>query len=85
MAYTGHFDVSDDEPPTLVVVGGRDGIAPPVAMERRIADLRSAGREVEYQLYENLGHGFGRGTGTEAEVWIDDAVAFWERQLSELR
>jgi acetyl esterase/lipase len=77
MAYTGHSDHSSDEPPTFVVVGGRDGISPPAAMERRIVALRSAGTEVEYQVYRNLGHGFGAGTGTEAEGWIEQAAAFW--------
>lgn len=80
MAYTGHSDLSHTEPPTFVVVGGRDRIAPPAAMERRIAALRSAGTDVEYQVYPNLGHGFGAGTGTEAEGWIREAVAFWARQ-----
>lgn len=81
LAYTGHSDVSRDEPPTFVVVGGRDGIAPPAAMERRVAALRSAGTEVEYRVYPGLGHGFGAGTGTEAEGWISQAVAFWARQV----
>ena len=79
MAYTGHVDVSSDEPPTFVVVGEHDGIAPPSAMERRIAALRHAGTVVEYHKYKNLGHGFGLGTGTSAEGWIDDAVRFWEK------
>ena len=78
MAYTGHSDYSSDEPPTFVVVGEHDGIAPPSAMERRIAALRQAGTEVEYHKYKNLGHGFGLGTGTSAEGWIDDAIRFWE-------
>lgn len=82
MAYTGHSDISDEEPPTFVVVGGRDRIAPPQVMERRIAELRAAGTEVDYRLYQNLGHGFGSGTGTEAEGWVGDAVAFWERHLA---
>lgn len=81
MAYTGHSDVTEKEPPTFVVVGGRDRIAPPQAMERRLADLRATGTAVEYHLYENLGHGFGSGIGTEAEGWIGDAVGFWTRQL----
>lgn len=29
-AYTAHSDHSPDEPPTFVVVGERDGIAPPL-------------------------------------------------------
>ena len=79
MAYTGHSDYSSDEPPTFVVVGEHDGIALPSAMERRIAALRQAGTEVEYHKYRNLGHGFGLGTGTSAEGWIDDAIRFWEK------
>jgi len=47
--------------------------------ERRIAALRRAGTEVEYHKYKNLGHGFGLGTGTSAEGWIDDAIRFWEK------
>jgi len=79
MAYTGHSDYASDEPPTFVVVGEQDSIAPPSAMERRIAVLRHAGTEVEYHKYKNLGHGFGLGTGTSAEGWIDDAIRFWEK------
>jgi predicted esterase len=60
-------------------VGEDDGIAPPSAMERRIAALRRAGTEVEYRKYRNLGHGFGVGTGTSAEGWIADATRFWEK------
>jgi len=80
MAYTAHSDLSDDEPPTFVAVGEQDGIAPPSAMERRIAALRRAGTKVEYRKYPNLAHGFGPGTGTSAEGWIIDAIRFWERQ-----
>ncbi|WP_237050481.1 SDR family oxidoreductase [Microvirga ossetica] len=67
MAYTAHSDLSADEPPTFVAVGEEDVIAPPSAMERRIAALRQAGTEVEYRKYKELGHGFGPGTGTSAE------------------
>ena len=79
MAYTAHSDHVSDEPPTFVVVGEQDGIAPPSAMERRVAALRRAGTEVEYRTYKDLGHGFGPGTGTSAEGWIADAIRFWEK------
>ena len=79
MAYTGHSDVSRHEPPTYVVVGENDGIAPPAVMERRVEALRSRGTTVEYCKYKNLGHGFGVGTGTSAEGWIADAIRFWRR------
>jgi len=79
MAYTAHSDISAREPPTFVIVGERDGIAPPSVMERRVAALRRAGAEVDYRVYKNLGHGFGPGIGTDAEGWISDVTRFWER------
>jgi len=83
MAYTAHSDHSSAEPPTFVVVGEQDGIAPPSSMERRIAALHRAGIEVEYHKYKNLGHGFGPGTGTSAEGWIAEAVRFWEKFITQ--
>lgn len=53
----------------------------PATMERRVAALRRIGTEVEYHEYQNLGHGFGPGTGTAAEGWIALAVRFWERAI----
>jgi acetyl esterase/lipase len=79
MAYTAHSEVSPDEPPTFALVGEQDGIAPPWVMERRISALRRAGIPVEFQIFKNLGHGFGLGTGTSAEGWIGSAIRFWER------
>jgi acetyl esterase/lipase len=81
MAYTGHSDYSSDEPPTFVVVGEQDGIAPPAVMERRVEALRRSGAEVEYHRYENLGHGFGLGTGTSAEGWVFEAIRFWQTSI----
>jgi acetyl esterase/lipase len=83
MAYTAYSDYSLAEPPTFVVVGEQDAIAPPSSMEKRIAALRSAGIEVQYHKYGNLGHGFGPGTGTSAEGWIADAVRFWEKFITQ--
>ena len=84
MAYTAHSEVGPDEPPTFAVVGEQDGIAPPYVMERRISALRRAGTPVEFHRFENLEHGFGLGTGTSAEGWIDNAIRFWERSMEEL-
>jgi acetyl esterase/lipase len=81
MAYTGHSDRSSSEPPTFVVVGEDDGIAPPAMMENRVAALRRAGTEVEYHTYLDVGHGFGVGAGTSAEGWLPLAVRFWVKQM----
>ena len=82
MAYTGHTDFTEKDPPTFVVVGDRDGIASASTMERRVDSLRSAGIDVEFHVYRDVGHGFGLGSGTNAGGWLDDAVRFWENHMS---
>jgi acetyl esterase/lipase len=77
MAYTSHQDHTADEPPTFAVVGQQDSIAPPAAMERRVSSLRASGTSVEFKVFPGVAHGFGIGTGTSAEGWVEDAAAFW--------
>lgn len=78
--YTGHTDYNPaGEPATFVTVGENDGIANYRAMKARIDALSAMGVPTEYHSYKGLGHGFGLGVGTIAEGWIDQAVAFWEK------
>ena len=81
MAYTGHSDYAPVEPPTFVVVGEHDGIAPPAVMKRRVEALRRSGTAVEYHEYRAVGHGFGLGTATSAEGWVFEAIRFWEAAI----
>ena len=80
--YTGHSDYTESDPPTYVCVGENDGIASWRTMESRINSMSALGIDTEFHKYPNLGHGFGLGTGTSAEGWFDDAVAFWEKQIA---
>ncbi len=80
MQYTGLSEVTGHEPPTYNCVGTRDGIANYRTMENRIRAIRANGTAAEIEVFAGLSHGFGLGTGTVAEGWIDNAVAFWERQ-----
>jgi len=82
MAYTAHMDHSSAEPPTFVVAGEQDTIAPASTMEKRVQALRRAGTEVDYRRFRNLGHGFGPGSGTTAEGWIRDAIGYWEKHIT---
>ena len=82
MGYTGHTRYTESDPPTFAVVSLDDPIASPRVMERRITALNAAGVDTEFHLYRNAGHGFGLGTGTDAEGWIDYAVHFWEQHLT---
>lgn len=79
--YTGHRECTRQDPPTYMCVGESDGIASWRTMESRSNALKSAGIDTEFHKYPGLGHGFGLGTGTAAEGWIDEAVAFWEKQM----
>lgn len=79
--YTGHSDYTGQEPPTYVCVGESDGIASWRTMEARQNTLKALGIETEFHHYPGLGHGFGLGTGTAAEGWLDEAAAFWQRQI----
>lgn len=79
--YTGHIEYTKGDPPTFMCVGENDGIASWRAMENRADAMKSAGIDIEFHKYPGLGHGFGLGTGTIAEGWLDDAVSFWENQM----
>ena len=80
--YTGLSEVTGTEPPTYSAVGTSDGIASYRTMERRIQAIRANGTDAEIEIFSGLSHGFGLGIGTAAEGWLDNAVAFWERNMS---
>ena len=79
--YTGLSEVYGNEPPTYSAVGTNDGIASWRTMEQRINAIRANGTDAEIEVFNGLSHGFGLGTGTAAEGWIDRAVEFWERNM----
>lgn len=83
MQYTGHTDYTEEDPPTFACVGESDGIASWRTMQNRIDNLSALGIPTEFHHYPGLSHGFGLGTGTAAEGWLDQAVAFWEEQMQE--
>lgn len=74
------FDCTQNDPPTYACVGENDNIASWRTMKNRLRNLEAAGIPTEFHKYPGLRHGFGLGTGTVAEGWIDDAVIFWENQ-----
>ncbi|MDE7278378.1 MAG: alpha/beta hydrolase, partial [Oscillospiraceae bacterium] len=80
MQYTGFSDYSRNDPPTYVCVGDSDGIASWRVMKSRLDGMSALGIDTEFHVYSGLGHGFGIGTGTVAEGWLEDAAAFWEKQ-----
>lgn len=79
--YTGLSEYSHNDVPTYACVGSNDGIASWRTMKTRLDGLASLGIPTEFHIYDGLPHGFGLGTGTVAEGWIDDAIRFWEKQM----
>ena len=49
--------------------------------QTRLDGMRALGIDTEFHSHPGLSHGFGLGTGTVAEGWIDDAIAFWQKQI----
>lgn len=80
MQYTGYSGVSQKDALTYACVGTSDGIANWKTVQSRLESLKALGIPTEFHSYEGLPHGFGIGTGTNAEGWIEDAAAFWEAQ-----
>lgn len=81
MQYTGLSEVTGNEPPTYNCVGTSDGIASYRTMKERIDRIQSQGTDTEIEVFDGLSHGFGLGEGTVAEGWLDNAIAFWEKQM----
>lgn len=80
--YTGLSEVTGYEPPTYSAVGTSDGIANWRTMKARLDTMFEMGIPTEFHSYDGLPHGFGLGTGTVAEGWIEDAVGFWENNMN---
>ena len=81
MQYTSYSEYTENDPPTYVCVGDSDGIASWRTMEGRLERMSALGSDTEFHKYPGIGHGFGLGTGTVAEGWIEDAITFWEKHM----
>ena len=79
--YTGHTDWTRSDPPTYTAVSRSDPIASWRTMAARLEAMRRAGIPVKLKLCETAGHGFGLGTGSDAEGWLAEAAAFWEEAI----
>lgn len=61
-------------------MGTSDGIANWRTMQARIERIQANGTPAGIEVFDGLSHGFGLGTGTVAEGWIDRAADFWDEQ-----
>lgn len=82
--YSVSGSVTSDYPPVYFFYGKNDialkAMCYPLqgpALEKSLKDHHVLYRAV---VYENAPHGCGLGNGTDADGWLNDAVAFWEQQ-----
>ena len=78
--------VTDDFPPVYFWYGKDDLLLIALNFQLQGPALRRAliRHNVPYKevVYEHAAHGIGLANGTEAEGWLNDAVAFWEEQTA---
>ena len=74
-----------NDPPTFMVQGTNDSIAPVEVVDWRMRAMKKLGTEVEYMRVEGMPHGFGLGTNTAAEGWVDRAASFFKHQVEKNR
>lgn len=72
--------VTKDYPPTYIWCGDKDVTVHPDNSKMMADALKKVGVPVEIDIFPNVVHGIGPGTGTSAEGWINKAVDFWLNQ-----
>ena len=87
--YEGYIDQYDvlgkidpTYPPCYLVCGMDDATVPPQQSQCMKAALDAAGVSAVLEAHGHAPHGFGDGTGTDAEGWPERAIAFLEWQLN---
>lgn len=74
--------ITSDYPSTFIMHGKRDQLVPHAKNSDILAEeLKNKGVSYEYYLVKNVNHGTGINEGTNAEDWLEKAIAFWEEQI----
>ena len=77
-----NLNLLKNDPPVFTIVGVGDAYGGDEVMDRVVPRMKNAGMNVIYHKYQNYPHGSGLGKRTDAEGWIDEAITFWESQMS---
>ena len=70
--------VTKGYPATYIVQAEDDPTVPIWNSSRFATALANEGVSYCYEIAESGGHGYGLGSGTKAEGWVEQAVKFWE-------
>ena len=78
--------VTDDYPPVYHWYGKKDRMLFALNLHEQSPKLEQSLEKHqvphEYRVFEQPGHGAATGEGTDADGWLNDAVAFWEAQTA---
>lgn len=77
--YAGNPAFNPNDPAAYFIVGTDDWIVPWQEVKKRAEKMKMIGIPVEYHILKHTQHGFGVGTGTNAEGWIKQAISFWKK------
>lgn len=85
--YGLHWDLKlldEDKGLAVFTRVGRDDSTGFAAGEKIFPSIvQTLGKEnVDIKAYDHLGHGFGLGTGTPVEGWMQEAIEFWEKHYA---
>lgn len=69
--------IHPDYPKTFIWCSDDDNIVNPDNTRDMVAALKKANVPVECRIYHGVPHGSGPASGTVAENWMNEAIAFW--------
>lgn len=78
LMHSVHSNVDADYPPTFIWCGNADKTVPPANTQLMKDVLENNNIPHVCRIYDGIDHGVGLGSGTVAEGWIDEAIAFAE-------
>lgn len=73
-------NIDKNYPPVYLIHSQDDDTVPFHTAELQVEKYQELGIPYEFRIVHNCGHGFGTGALGEADGWLEDAAAFWEKQ-----
>jgi len=73
-------DIDSNYPPSFIVYCLDDPVVASSSMLGLETKLEEQGVLFKVKSGETGGHGFGLGTGTDVEGWVEEAIMFWQNQ-----
>lgn len=73
--------ITTEYPPTFVWCGTADRTVPPANSHMLVDELKANNVPYVFKEYTGVDHGVGLGKGLACELWFEEAVSFWKKQM----